>query len=240
MASSVIDVDQLAPPEAVPLGGSAFKAQRDEHRIANARTAAAGACSALEAAFHARSLTCAAQVFEGGVVDVLARQAQAVDLLVCGHTTGGETGEGSLLHSLLKHSPRPAIVVPPTASFGESVLVCYDGSTQAARALASFAHSGFAGSRTIYVLSLHHDLQQAHQLADRGASYLARHAIQSVPNALQLKHDVGAQILEEVVRVGAALIVMGAFGKNVAMEFLFGSVTRTILDAQPVPVFLDH
>ena len=240
LAYSMIDVDQLSPPEPVPIGGSAFKVQRDEQRLADARKYAAEACAALEAGCRAKSLTCAAHVREGNIVQGLASESHFVDLLLCGHTAGGDAGERSLLYSILKHSARPAIVVPQTPFAGESVLVAYDGSTQSARALASFANSGLAGNRTVSVVSLLHDLEKARSLAQVGTTFLARHGIRAVPNGLQLRHQTADQILEEATRINAGLIVMGAFGKSMAREFFFGSTTRKILATMPMPVFLDH
>ena len=39
-------------------------------------------------------------------------------------------------------------------------------------------------------------------------------------------------------RLGAGLLVMGAYGQPSLREFIVGSVTRTILRESPVPVFL--
>jgi nucleotide-binding universal stress UspA family protein len=239
-AYSVIDTNQLSPPEPVPLGASAFKLQRDEQRLAEARNNAEDACAALATACRAKSIPCTTRVPEGSVVQLLASESHLVDLLLCGHASGGNAGERSLLYSILKHNPRPAIVVPQAPSSGESVLVAYDGSAQAARALASFAHSGLADGRIAYVMSLHHDLEQANSLAQIGTKFLTRHGIHAVANGQQLGHSIADQILEEVSRIGAGLIVMGAFGQSAAREFFFGSVTRRILDSLPAPVFLDH
>lgn len=239
-ACSVIDVDQLSPPEPVPLGASAFKVQQDEQRLTEARKTAAEACVALEAICRTKSLSCSTVVREGNVVQLLASQSHLVDLLACGHAAGSDTGEHSLLYSILKHTARPTIVVPQSLRSGESVLVAYDGSAQAARALASFANSGLAENRTAFVTALQQEPQQAHALAQIGATFLARHGIQAVPNGQQLRSSASGQILEEALRLGAGLIVMGAFGRSTAREFFFGSVTRRILDVLPVPVFLDH
>ena len=41
-------------------------------------------------------------------------------------------------------------------------------------------------------------------------------------------------------RLKAGLLVMGAYGQPVLREFFLGSVTRTILEESPVPLFLYH
>ncbi len=37
-----------------------------------------------------------------------------------------------------------------------------------------------------------------------------------------------------------ALLVMGAFGQNIAREVLFGSVTRCVIEQCAMPIFLYH
>ncbi len=47
-------------------------------------------------------------------------------------------------------------------------------------------------------------------------------------------------ILEQLKPCDARLLVMGAYGQSALREFFLGSVTRTLLCACPVPVFLSH
>lgn len=241
-ACAVIDAGRLAPAEPVPVGGSALKAHRDEQLVVIARENASAALARLEAASQARGVECRMQVREGDTVTILAGAVQRCDLLVCGHTRGGDSTQRSLLHSILKHCPRPAIVVPQSASeiAGQGVLVAYDGSAQAARALASFAESGLAKGRPVHVATFDDRSGRAQEHADTAKMFLQLHGISSEVLISPLVKKVGTQILEEANRVSAGLIVMGAFGQSSVREFLLGSVTRSMLDVLPVPVFLDH
>ena len=47
-------------------------------------------------------------------------------------------------------------------------------------------------------------------------------------------------ILEQIGRLNAGLLVMGAYGQPVLREFFLGSVTRTVLQECRVPLFLFH
>ena len=47
-------------------------------------------------------------------------------------------------------------------------------------------------------------------------------------------------ILEQVRRLKAGLLVMGAYGQPALREFFLGSVTRKVLEESPVPLFLYH
>jgi nucleotide-binding universal stress UspA family protein len=238
---SVIDLARLAPAEPVPLGGSAFKSERDEQIVASARQHAAEAMSRIGAASRAQGVTCFAEVKEGDTATVLAAAVQRCDLLVCGHTRGGDATEQSLLHSILKHAPRPAIIVPQAdVSAGSAVLVAYDGSAQAARALASFADSGLAQGRAVHIASFDDGSGIARVHAETAKAFLRRHGVPSEIQIGMLAKDAGRLILDEAQHVSAGLIVMGAFGQSAVREFFFGSASRTILAVLPVPVFLDH
>jgi nucleotide-binding universal stress UspA family protein len=54
------------------------------------------------------------------------------------------------------------------------------------------------------------------------------------------KYEVATHILEFVAHSGAGVLVMGAHGKPHWRTFVVGTVTRSILKAAPVPVFVSH
>jgi nucleotide-binding universal stress UspA family protein len=237
---AVIDADRLAPAEPVPLGGSDYKVQRDEHRLALAREQAAAALSGLETAARARGVAYRGAVLEGNTPEILAEVVQRCDLLMCGHSAGGDASERLLLQEILKHSPRPAIVVPQSSSRGQNVLVAYDGSLQAARALASFVATGLAAGQNTYVLSIGDDAALARRHAELAQTYLLRHDHRCSVEILRPASRLDEQILAEAARVSAGLLVMGAFSRSAVREFFLGSVTRSVLRSLPLPVFLDH
>ncbi|MIL10174.1 universal stress protein, partial [Salmonella enterica subsp. enterica] len=47
-------------------------------------------------------------------------------------------------------------------------------------------------------------------------------------------------IVAHTLENGADLLVMGAYGHSWLREFLFGGVTRSILETTPVPTFVSH
>jgi nucleotide-binding universal stress UspA family protein len=237
---AVVDAERLTSPEPVPLGGGAFKVDRDQRRLELARSQSFKLTEALQTSCSAKGVTCNAQVCDGDTVSMLTRAAQVADLLVCGHTPGGDASERSLLVSILKHCPRPAIIVPHTTCAGTSTLIAYDGSYQAGRAMASFVAAGLAQGQPVHVLTLHEDPLRAEALAGLARDFLHRHGITPEIHAMVLHGDPGAQILKVAEQVHAGLLVMGAFGLSSVREFFFGSATATILRTLPLPVFIDH
>ncbi len=237
---SVVDLEQLAADEPVPLGGTAYKVHRDEQRIECARQQAAGLVQALESAGRAKSLDCHALVSEGDTVREIVRAVQPADLLVCGHTPDPDSREDSLVASILKHVPRPAILVPTNKVTGQNVLVAYDSSFQSAQALSSFVNSGMATGCTATVLALHENVGVAKERAKTAVEFLRRHDIVADVLVEKLAKEPGRHILDAAQHLSVGLLVMGAFGTNAVREFFFGSATRDVLHRLPMPVFIDH
>ena len=119
-------------------------------------------------------------------------------------------------------------------------VVAYDGSLQAARALAAFQSTGIGESGRVHVLTMDSNSLDATRHADRALKYLRYHKIEAVPHVMHSSSEPAQVILEQVRRLGAGLLVMGAYGQPVLREFFVGSVTRTMLKECPVPVLCYH
>lgn len=237
---TVVDPERVAPPESVPLGASSFKKHHDEQMILNIRNAAQGAVDACTAVCNQRGVTCHPAVYDGDTPRTIVCQAHEHDLLIVGHTQREEDSDESLLHQILKHSSRPAIVFPKKPVTGEAVVIAYDGSMQAGRTLASFAYSGLADKRPVHVVSFHTDPQTAAAWSHQACRFLKRHGIHAISHSEALPGAVTEAVLKKVDQFSAGLLVIGAFGTNTVREFLFGSVTRSLLQSVSVPIFLNH
>jgi nucleotide-binding universal stress UspA family protein len=176
-------------------------------------------------------------------------QAQRYDLILLGQQTRFhfETKEGydDTVRRVLKNSPRPVIAVPAKLDLNpedpnHTVLIAYDGSLQAARALHSFQTSGLAGPRPTVVVSVADDRLEAARVAERAIDYLRFHDIRAEAHPIAAGDYPAEAILRAARDHNSALIVMGAYGQPVLREFLLGSVTRSLLAHSPIPLFLDH
>ncbi len=177
--------------------------------------------------------------------DLIKQEAECCDLILLSRQsrfrfTARDDQEDETLRIVLKNTPRP-IVAAPSESLPEGpVVIAYDGSLQAARALAMFAAMELSESGPVHVLSVDDDASEAARHADRAREFLTYHKVEAIPVVLKSSADTGHLILEQVHRLGAGLLVMGAYGQPTLREFFVGSVTRTILEESPVPVFLFH
>ena len=172
------------------------------------------------------------------------RESHRFDLILLGQEThfqfGFEKIPDDTLTRILRSSPRPVVVVPRTIGAGEAVVIAFDGSLQASRALHAFEASGLGRSRDVHVVSIASEHKVAADHADRAVEFLAYHEIRAVPTAVASSDAPAATLLDRAKEFGAGLIVMGVYGQPILREFFVGSTTRTMLKESPVPLFVSH
>jgi nucleotide-binding universal stress UspA family protein len=184
----------------------------------------------------------------GSPHEQIAREAGARDLIVLpprSHfqfTAQEEEPDDGLLRRVLKDTPRPVVVVPESTSTTPDgpVVIAYDGSLQAERALSAFEATGLGGTGPVHVVSIDADPAEATRRAGHARQFLALHGVQAQAHAMTSDAPPAVVILEEARRLGAGLLVMGAYGQAVLREFFLGSATRSLLTECTIPMFLYH
>ena len=130
------------------------------------------------------------------------RESQRYDLVLFGHETHFRFGTvdrpDETLWNVLKREPRPVVIAPPKLEAGSSVVVAYNGSPQADRALQAFQSSGLDLDEEVCVLSVDDDREEATRQAERAVEFLRLHRINAVTHALGPVDSVSQSILEEV------------------------------------------
>jgi nucleotide-binding universal stress UspA family protein len=240
----VIDEPTIREPEPVPLGGASYKRHRDDVRVHEARVQVeqflerfALRCSEAGASF--KLLEDVGRPWEQILVE-----AQRYDLILLGQRTyfhfETQRSPCETLYRVLKNSPRPVVTAPERLEIGSAVLVAYDGSLQAARALQAFQASGLHEGQSVHIVSVAADHVEAARHADRAAEFLRFHDIRAQVHSLSSSGPPAEAILDQLRRLNAGLLVLGAYGKPTLRDFFLGSVTRTVLKESEVPLFLCH
>ncbi len=240
----VIDVPTICKPEPVPLGGSAYKAHRDASLLADASRKVGQFLE--HCAQRCAEVDVACQILQdiGLPTEQILLEAQRYDLIMLGQHTffHFETQEqpDETLHTVLKQSPRPVVAVPATLPEGRAVVVAYDGSLHAARALQMFQAVELDEVQEVHVVCVDSHQEQADLCVARAVAFLQGHHMVAQAHALATSASPAEVLLEYVHQVQARLLVMGAYGHSSLREFFCGSVTRTMLRESPVPLFLYH
>lgn len=172
----------------------------------------------------------------------LAIRARAYDMAIVPSYGHAETS--AIIESLVFDSGRPVILLPPEGAAGhrfESLLIAWDGSRAAARAMGdSLPLCVKARNVAVVAVTGEKDLRDAPTLAD-AVRHLARHGIEA--DAFDIAADgvdAGAALMAHCRRMDVDLLVMCAYGHTRAREFVLGGATRTVLKEADLPVLLSH
>ncbi len=150
-----------------------------------------------------------------------------------------------LVESLVLTSGRPIIMLPPggTVSRVRRILVGWNARREAIRAVAD-ALPLLVKAELVEVLVIDHERYPADHGQEPGADiarHLARHGARVEVRRLSSEgEDVGHLLLSQAAAFGADLVVMGAYGHSHLSEWVFGSVTRAVLDEAGLPVLMSR
>ncbi|WP_262268675.1 MULTISPECIES: universal stress protein [Microvirga] len=177
----------------------------------------------------------------GALTGRVAEQARCADLFIATRCYGEAQSAlwPDLVEAVLFGSGRALLLVPPgrhrKGPF-ETVLVAWNGSREAARALREgMAFIEQAARTVVLIVDPPADVEPAAELK----AHLAHHnVVAEVVTADSQGRDVAEVILEEARRVSADLVVMGAYGHTRLREQVFGGATRDMLTAAETPILV--
>jgi nucleotide-binding universal stress UspA family protein len=240
----ISDLDSLEP---VPLGGGTHAYERLQHRARQAserRARIAELPAAFQRSLAEQGLEAPCSMLEDDVRAGLLREMETCDLLVTGRDTEfhlePREGVSSLVEHVIALGGRPVLVSGSAAAGKGPVLVAYDGSAPAAKALQMATLLGLLGGRRVAVLSAGRDVAAASATAGRAAAFLKAHDIDADLDPCVAAGDPADLLLRRAAAIDAHMLVMGAFGHRGVREILFGSCTRRLFDGAPLPLFIYH
>lgn len=177
-------------------------------------------------------------------VQSLVRHSRLADVIVMSQLPRkGMSGmSATLTGDVLMAARVPVLAVPPSLQcidFAGPAVVAWNGSFEAAHAL-KMAVPLLARASAVHLVAV-----DEHEGADfRGSDaseYLSRHGIRSELHLVRKEESAAGPSLTSMAQtLGAAYLVMGAYGHSRAREWLFGGVTRSMLADADLPLLLAH
>jgi nucleotide-binding universal stress UspA family protein len=222
--------------------GVAFARRRESEKSAKA------AVERFDEARRRAGLSAQARTFTASLdqaSDLFGRLGRRFDMLVVGQAEADKNLFDELIvEAALFDSGRPVIVVPYIHKCGlklERVLVCWDGSRPAARAVGD-AMPLLERARSIEMIVVTLEPMKSDEVPGADlAQTLARHGLD-----VELRRigaggvDVASIILNHASDTSADFIVMGAYGHSRFREFVLGGTTRSMLKQMTVPTLMSH
>ena len=135
----------------------------------------------------------------------------------------------------------PVLAVPETLhqlKLDAPMLIAWNGSPEAAAAMRSSLPLLKLASE-VQLLEVEEKI--AVYPRDMAARYLARHGVEAeIVQRRPINETVAETIERAAGKLGASMIVMGAYGHSRLREFLLGGVTRHLLGECSLPLLLAH
>lgn len=209
---------------------------------------ARGAITRFEAAAKRSSLSAETRIVTASIsaaAETLGRIARRFDLAIVGQPERENSVPDEVVdEGVLFESGRPVIFVPYIFKGGvklDRVMVCWDGSRAATRAIAD-ALPLLQKAKQVEIVIVATGRPKSDEVpgADLG-QHLARHGLKvDVKRITSPDIDVPSTILSYAADSSADMIVMGGYGHSRLREFVLGGVTRGLLESMTVPVLMSH
>lgn len=180
---------------------------------------------------------------DGDAVVRLAEASRLADVVVMSAGTFEKTPrlQLALTGDVAMQAAAPVVAVAPGMKgldVAGVALVAWDGSREAAMAMRG-SLSILKMAKAVHLLTV--EEKPSDYRASDAARYLSRCGVEAeVIERGDGGNSIETVIREEVMRLGASVLVQGAYGHSRLRQTLFGGVTKGIIADPPVPLLLGH
>lgn len=188
-------------------------------------------------------VTASLHIVEGDPEAVLDRESRLVDVIAMSrptiHRIGGQ-GVGELHESLMLHSGRPVLIVPPAPEWKahrvDHAAIGWNDSVEASRALC-MTLPWLTQMKKVSVLVSKKREAGVEEVVD----YLKRHGCKTDYHVISGKGtNVGKKMLNTCAEIGAEFLVVGGFSHARTRQRLFGGVTSHLLSHTDIITVMAH
>lgn len=154
---------------------------------------------------------------------------------------GARGARMTALEAALFDSGRPVLMAPPKTlrTFGETILIHWNASTETARAIL-FAMPILRRAKRVSLIAIEGGIVPGPSVKD-AIGHLAANGITATEKTVTgSRNRPGEAILAEAAALGADLLVKGAYTQSRLRQMIFGGATSHILGAAELPVFFAH
>lgn len=196
-------------------------------------------CKANDIPYHVSKL-------QGMPSDQILEVSKYYDLLVIGKRTffhfETQDDPGDSFAQVLDHSITPVLAVPKQFDLSKlnhqplKIMIAFDGSLPACRALQRFAHLAIDEFCDIHLVMSTKDKDYAEYALEEAKALLKGHKLQNVTNYIFEKNII--EIIEEKYLDWADMFVIGLHSKPAILKFITGNVTNYVIENSKKAIFI--
>ena len=186
------------------------------------------------------------RLIDGPDTDEVSTLARTADLAIVGQYSRDTNGSGFRPDEVATACGRPVLVVPYAgefASVGNNVLIAWDGTREATRALndAMPLIESASSATVMTVLKQERQFPSAHADLRQVVGHLEHHGVAArAEETLRGDMTISDLLLSRAADLGADMIIAGAYHHSHLREALIGGVSRDLLRHMTVPVLMSH
>ena len=178
----------------------------------------------------------------GRQIDVIRHHGRLADLIAVAKPDIDRNIGTNTLKAALFSTGRPVLMCPETGGtvaeeLGQNIVIAWDGSLEASRAVISTLPLLAAAKQVNIVTATGKPVSVT---ADELRDYLAAHDVSASVQIIEAKPNVARALLDTANKVGADMMILGAYSRNQELERLLGGTTQYIVDHATIPVIMTN
>lgn len=236
----------ISSTEAIPLGGASFKTELDEKLTADMTHQVHGLEKAFQKLCEESDIPCSLIEITGIPSQEIEYFLTEYDLLVIGKDASfhfDPSQETSpTVKQLIKDNPRPLIVTGTDlpAAHNNNVVIAFDGSFQASRALHMAFLLGLLKNKTVHVITVGPEDELVRSTIHAAFKFFQHHGLQAHLHPHITPADPAEVILSFLEDISPSLVVLGAYTHGELNRFIWGSCAEKLLKTTNMPLFFFH
>lgn len=181
----------------------------------------------------------------GDPTGALAKHARAADLVISGRPWNGDQASGLRSvdpGSLVLSAGRPVLLLSadkPSISLNR-ILAGWKDTREARRAISDALPLLKLASDVLLTAVEDGDRQETAESAADVVRFLMKHGVKVRSEVLSSSRNVGDALLETAEAMQADLVVAGGFGHSRLREWIFGGVTKTLIETDSIHRMLSN
>lgn len=225
----------------VPIGGAHYDVKLEDQLLEETQAEAKAILDSFARICDERKINAILHTDIGSPVSELIEESKFHDFIVIGKRTSFEYDANETygtLERVLKNGLIPVLAVSDSVREIKNVLVAYDNSIPASKAVHMFLLLGIWGACDITLLTVNNDAAGAQELLGNLGGFFESYGIK--PTLVRRSGHPDTVVKSYIAENDIDMLVMGAYGRKSVREFFVGSVTHHLIHETEIPLFLYH